>query len=284
MLLPIPILIIAIMIGMLVLGLLRPPLTVIMPLLGIYTILMLIPYIIPNITIHQYLNLRYIILPVIGFALGYGISLFANKYMNIDIGSLLGLRRNLTTVKKRRVSKPKPKVAKKPEIKPEHLDNIINETIGTLKLGATTNKVFGIWGEYYDGWADAILGISRNFLSIKDSADLMKKEAMFLSRLRDYEKTALNLGFTVREESSFKKGKSKIAEDSLVVYVNPEDVAQDILTSAQLVGDYVDRFNNIVERLVHDKDQISQYMVDSPVLVIYVDGIPRKFVIIHKET
>ena len=283
MLLPIPILIIAVMIGMLVLGLLRPPLTVIIPLLGIYAILMLIPYIIPNITIHQYLNLRYIILPVIGFALGYGISLFANKYMNIDIGSLLGLRRDLT-VKKRRVSKPKPSVSKKPEIKPEHLDNIINETIGTLKLGATTNKVFGIWGEYYDGWADAIYGISRNFLSIKDSADLMKKEAMFLSRLRDYEKTAIDLGFTVREESSFKKGKSKVAEDSLVVYVNPEDVAQDLLTSVQLVGDYVDRFSNIFERLVHDKDQISQYMVDSPVLVIYVDGIPRKFVIIHKET
>jgi len=116
MLLPIPILIIAIMIGMLVLGLLRPPLTVIIPLLGIYTILMLIPYIIPNITIHQYLNLRYIILPVIGFALGYGISLFANKYMNIDIGSLLGLRRDLT-VKKRRVGKPKPSVSKKRNLK-----------------------------------------------------------------------------------------------------------------------------------------------------------------------
>lgn len=74
-------------------SLIRPPLTVILPLLGIYIILMLIPYILPNLMINQYLNIKYIVLPVIGLAIGYGLSILISKYMNIDVRSLLGLGR-----------------------------------------------------------------------------------------------------------------------------------------------------------------------------------------------
>ncbi|WP_243670709.1 hypothetical protein [Vulcanisaeta sp. JCM 16161] len=98
----IPILVIIIMIGMIILGLIRPPLTVILPLLGIYVILMLIPYILPNLVINQYLSIKYIILPVVGLAIGYGLSILMSKYMNVDVRSLLGLGQNKRRVKRQK--------------------------------------------------------------------------------------------------------------------------------------------------------------------------------------
>ncbi|WP_243666389.1 hypothetical protein [Vulcanisaeta sp. JCM 16159] len=53
------------------------------------------------------------------------------------------------------------------------------------------------------------------------------------------------------------------------------------MNDTQLISNYVNEFNNIVERLVHDND-ISQYMGNSQVLVIYVDGVPRKLIMINR--
>ncbi|MGC8542511.1 MAG: hypothetical protein ACP5NQ_01115 [Vulcanisaeta sp.] len=279
---PIPILIIAIMVGMIILGLLRPPLTVILPLLGIYVILMLVPYMIPNLTVNQYLNVRYMVLPVLGLAIGYGISLFVDKYMNVNIPSLLKIGQGKSGRKQK--TKAKRKVEKKPEIKPEDIERIVYESIDVLKLGISTNETLGTWVEYYEGWTDVVLGISRRFLSIKDSAEMINKEAMVLSRIKNYETKALSLGFALREESAYKrqrKSKSKADyEDRLVVYVRPEDLASEFMASAQLINNYMEEFNKVFENLVRDKE-ISQYMVNARVLVLYVDGIPRKFIILH---
>ncbi|MGC8607034.1 MAG: hypothetical protein ACP5L5_05710 [Vulcanisaeta sp.] len=285
----IPVLIIAIMIGMLILGLLRPPLTVIIPLLGIYIILMLIPYIIPNLTINQYLSIKYIIIPIVGLAIGYGTSILINKYMSIDVRSLFKLNQGQKAVSKRpRKTTNKQKGEKKPEIKPEDLDRIIPKSINDLKLGITTNEALGSWVEYYDGWTDTIISISRRFIDIKDSTEIISKEALFLSRIRQYENKALSLGLTLKEESAFKKqrqrrSRSKDNEDKLIVYVKPEDVSGDLTTTAQLMSGYVEEFSNIVEKLIHDKE-ISQYMINSQILVLYIDGIPRKFITLHKES
>ncbi|WP_054857504.1 hypothetical protein [Vulcanisaeta sp. JCM 16159] len=204
MIIPIPILIIAIMIGMIVLGLIRPPLTVIIPLLGIYAILMLIPYILPNFSINQYLSIKYILLPVIGLAIGYGISILASKYMNVDIRSLLGLKQDQRGIKRPSNVISKPKVEKRTEIKPEDLDRLINETINELKSGASTNETLGSWIEYYDGWTDAIISISRRFMDIKGIAESMNKEVPFLLRARQYESKAAMLGLTLRRSQSLR--------------------------------------------------------------------------------
>ncbi len=281
----IPILIIVIMIGMLILGLIRPPLTVILPLLGIYIILMLIPYILPNLVINQYLSIKYIILPIIGLAIGYGISILMSRYMNIDVRSLFGLRQDQRRkVKKARTRGGKQKVEKRPEVKPEDLDKFINESISALRLGISTNEALGSWVEYYDGWTDAIISISRRFIDIRESVEAINKEALFLSRIRQYENKALSLGLTLREEPAFKKqrkSRSKSDEDRLVIYVRPEELAGELMTTAQLMSGYVDEFNGILEKLIHDKE-ISQYMVNSQILVLYVDGIPRRFITINK--
>ncbi|ADN50348.1 hypothetical protein [Vulcanisaeta distributa] len=280
----IPILIIVIMIGMIILGLIRPPLTVILPLLGIYIILMLIPYILPNLVINQYLSIKYIILPIIGLAMGYGISILMSKYMNIDVRSLFGLRQDQRRKVKKVRTRGKQKVEKRPEVKPEDLDRFINESINTLKLGISINEALGSWVEYYDGWTDAIISISRRFIDIRESVEAINKEALFLSRIRQYENKALSLGLTLREESAFKKqrrSRSKSDEDRLVIYVRPEELAGELMTTAQLMSGYVDEFNGILEKLIHDKG-ISQYMVNSQILVLYVDGIPRKFITINK--
>ena len=278
----VPILIIVIMIGMIILGLIRPPLTVILPLLGIYVILMLIPYILPNLTINQYLSIKYIILPIIGLAMGYGISILMSRYMNVDVRLLFGLRQSKKSVRKPRTM-GKQKVEKKPEVKPEELDKLINESINALKLGISTNEALGSWVEYYDGWTDAIISISRRLIDIRDSTEVINKEALFLSRIRQYESKALALGLILREESAFKKQrKSKASgEDRLVIYVRPEELVNELMNAAQLMSSYVDEFNEIFDRLIHDKE-ISQYMVNSRILVLYVDGIPRKFITISK--
>ena len=278
----VPILIIVIMIGMIILGLIRPPLTVILPLLGIYVILMLIPYILPNLTINQYLSIKYIILPVIGLAMGYGISILMSKYMNIDARSLLGLGQSRKKIKRPRTM-GKQKVEKKPEVKPEDLDKLINESISALRLGISTNEALGSWVEYYDGWTDAIISISRRFIDIKESTEAINKEALFLSRIRQYENKALTLGLTLREESAFKRQRRPKAksEDKLVVYVRPEELVNELMSAAQLMSGYVDEFNEVFERLIHDKE-LAQYMVNSRILVLYVDGIPRKFITISK--
>ena len=279
----VPILIIIIMIGMLVLGLIRPPLTVILPLIGIYVILMLIPYILPNLVINQYLSIKYIILPVIGLAMGYGISILMSRYMNIDVRSLLGLGQSRRGVKKPRIT-VKQKVEKRSEFKPEELDKLINESISALKLGISTNETLGSWVEYYDGWTDAIISISRRFMDIKESVEAINKEALFLSRIRQYESKALTLGLTLREESAFKRQrKSKTSgEEKLVVYVRPEELVTELMNATQLMSGYVDEFNEIFERLIHDKE-LAQYMVNSQILVLYVDGIPRKFITISRS-
>jgi hypothetical protein len=279
MFLPIPILIIAAMIGMALLGLIRPPLTVILPLLGIYVILMSLPYLIPNAVIHQYLDPRYVALPIMGLALGYGVSLLVNRYLNVDVRSILGLRRDTVVIKRR--ASAKPRVERRPEIKPEDLDRVINESVQLLKLGVSTGKALGVWGEYYDGWADALLGITRGFITIKESAETMMREAQLLSSFRGYEERALGLGFTVREESSFRKVRSRVGGDEVVVYVRPEEVAADVMASAQLVNDYVNKFENFFNRLIHESEQLSQYIANSPVLVMYVEGIPQKIIILH---
>ena len=279
----VPILIIIIMIGMLVLGLIRPPLTVILPLIGIYVILMLIPYILPNLVINQYLSIKYIILPVIGLAMGYGISILMSRYMNIDVRSLLGLGQSRRGVKKPRIT-VKQKVEKRSEFKPEELDKLINESISALKLGISTNETLGSWVEYYDGWTDAIISISRRFMDIKESVEAINKEALFLSRIRQYESKALTLGLTLREESAFKRQrKSKTSgEEKLVVYVRPEELVTELMNATQLMSGYVDEFNEIFEKLIHDKE-LAQYMVNSQILVLYVDGIPRKFITINRN-
>ena len=279
----VPILIIIIMIGMLVLGLIRPPLTVILPLIGIYVILMLIPYILPNLVINQYLSIKYIILPVIGLAMGYGISILMSRYMNIDVRSLLGLGQSRRGVKKPRIT-VKQKVEKRSEFKPEELDKLINESISALKLGISSNETLGSWVEYYDGWTDAIIGISRRFMDIKESVETINKEALFLSRIRQYESKALTLGLTLREESAFKRQrKSKTSgEEKLVVYVRPEELITELMNATQLMSGYVDEFNEIFEKLIHDKE-LAQYMVNSQILVLYVDGIPRKFITINRN-
>ncbi len=256
----------------------------ILPLLGIYIILMLIPYILPNLVINQYLSIKYIILPIIGLAMGYVISILMSKYMNIDVRSLLGLRQDQRKKVKRVRTKGKQKVEKKPEVKPEDLDKFINESINALKLGISTNEALGSWVEYYDGWTDAIISISRRFIDIRESVEAINKEALFLSRIRQYENKALSLGLTLREESVFKRqrrSRSKSDEDRLVIYVRPEELVDELMTTTQLMSGYVDEFNGILEKLIHDKE-ISQYMVNSQILVLYVDGIPRKFITINK--
>lgn len=192
----IPILVIIIMIGMIILGLIRPPLTVILPLLGIYVILMLIPYILPNLVINQYLSIKYIILPVVGLAIGYGLSILMSKYMNVDVRSLLGLGQNKRRVKRQKTVS-KQKIEKKP-VQPEDLDKLINESISALRLGISTNEALGSWVEYYDGWTDAIISISRRFMDIKESTEAINKEALFLSRIKQYESRALTLGLSLR--------------------------------------------------------------------------------------
>jgi hypothetical protein len=279
MFLPIPILIVAAMMGMALLGLIRPPLTVILPLLGIYVILMFLPYLIPNVVIHQYLDPRYVALPIMGLALGYGVSLLVNRYLNVDVRSILGLRRDTAVIKRR--ASGKPRVERRPEIKPEDLDRVINESVQLLKLGVSTGKALGVWGEYYDGWADALLGIARGFQTIKESAETMMREAQLLSSFRGYEERALGLGFTVREESSFRKVRSRVGGDEVVVYVRPEEVTADVMASAQLVNDYVNKFENFFDKLIHESEQLSQYIANSPVLVMYVEGIPQKIIILH---
>ncbi|WP_243678322.1 hypothetical protein [Vulcanisaeta distributa] len=244
---------------------------------------MLIPYILPNLMINQYLNIKYIVLPVIGLAIGYGLSILISKYMNIDVRSLLGLGRPQRKVKRpKTVSKQK--IEKKPEIKPEDLDKLINESISALRLGISTNEALGSWVEYYDGWTDAIISISRRFIDIKESADIINKDALFLSRIKQYESKALALGLTLREESAFKKqrrSRAKGGEERLVTYVRPEELVSELMSTAQLMSGYVDEFNEIFEKLIHDKE-ISQYMVNSQILVLYVDGIPRKFITINR--
>ncbi|WP_054855511.1 hypothetical protein [Vulcanisaeta sp. JCM 16161] len=66
-----------------------------------------------------------------------------------------------------------------------------------------------------------------------------------------------------------------------MTYVRPEELASELMTTAQLMSSYVDEFNKIFERLIHDSE-ISQYMVNSRILVLYVDGIPRKFITVNK--
>ena len=275
----VPVLIITIMIGMLVLGLIRPPLTVIIPLLGIYVILMLIPYILPNLAINQYLSIKYIMLPIIGLAMGYGISILMSRYMNIDVRSLFGLGRSKGRAgRPRTMSKQR---IKRPEIKPEELDKLINESINTLRLGISINETLGSWVEYYDGWTDAIIGISRRFMDIRESADIISKEALLLSRIKQYESKALALGLTLREGSAFKRQRRSNSEDRLVVYVRPEELVNELMNAAQIMSVYVDEFGGILERLIHDNG-ISQYIFNSGILVLYVDGVPRKLIMINK--
>lgn len=67
-----------------------------------------------------------------------------------------------------------------------------------MRLGISTNEALGSWVEYYDGWTDAIISISRRFIDIKESADIINKDALFLSRIKQYESKALALGLTLR--------------------------------------------------------------------------------------
>lgn len=67
----------------------------------------------------------------------------------------------------------------------------------------------------------------------------------------------------------------------MVTYVRPEELVSELMSTAQLMSGYVDEFNEIFEKLIHDKE-ISQYMVNSQILVLYVDGIPRKFITINR--
>lgn len=202
--------------------------------------------------------------------------------MNIDVRSLFGLGQSRKKIKRPRTM-DKQKVEKKPEVKPEDLDKLINESISALRLGISTNEALGSWVEYYDGWTDAIISISRRFIDIKESTETINKEALFLSRIRQYENKALTLGLTLREESAFKRQRKQKAksEDRLVVYVRPEELVNELMSAAQLMSGYVDEFNGVLEKLIHDKD-LAQYMVNSQILVLYVDGIPRKFITINK--
>ena len=289
---PIPILVIAIMISMMILGLIRPPLTVVLPLLGIYVILMLMPYLLPNLIINQYLNIKYVILPVIGLALGYGISVLASKYMNVDVRSLLGLGKGRGRGG-RLGTTGKSSGKRRTQIRPEDLDRLINESInammGATKLGILRGETLGSWVEYYDGWADAVLGIYRRFADIKDSAEMINNDAPILSRIRQYEDKALSLGLTLMDESSFKNKKRRrtggeYGEGELIIYVRPEELASELIGMAQLISGYVDEYNKVLEFLVNNKEDLSQYIANSRVLVLYVDGIPRKFIVIGNES
>ncbi|WP_054855510.1 hypothetical protein [Vulcanisaeta sp. JCM 16161] len=78
------------------------------------------------------------------------------------------------------------------------MDKLINESISALRLGISTNEALGSWVEYYDGWTDAIISISRRFMDIKESTEAINKEALFLSRIKQYESRALTLGLSLR--------------------------------------------------------------------------------------
>lgn len=282
MIIPVPVLIMITLIGMIILGLIRPPLAVVLPLLGIYIILMLIPYILPDLTINQYLNVKYVILPVMGLAVGYGISILMSRYMNVDARSLLGLKQSQRKVKKSRIMS-RQKVKGRREIRPEDLAGVINESINAMRLGISTNEALGNWVEYYDGWADAIIGISRRFINVRESVEIINKEAALLSRISQYESRALSLGFGLREESEFKRRSRSRgrANEELIAYVRPEELTNEFMGAAQLMSNYVNEFSSVLEELIHNKD-ISQYMVNSRILVLYVDGVPRKFIMINK--
>ncbi|BDR91994.1 hypothetical protein [Vulcanisaeta souniana] len=285
----IPVLIIAIMIGMIILGLIRPPLTVIIPLLGIYTILMLIPYIIPNLVINQYLNIRYILLPIIGFVIGYGISLIVSKYMNIEVRSIFGLKTSgqPKVLRKNSRAKPKLKAERGQQIKPEDLDKLINESIKTLRQSSKTSELLGNWAEYYDSWSDAILSISRNYMDIKNNVEIINEEASILSRIRKYEDNAMTLGFAVGEESVFKKQKKAKTKteyvDRLIIYVKPEEIANDLIASSQILSNYIKEFDNVLERLTHNPE-IPQYMYNSEILVFYANGIPKVLIVLRNRS
>ncbi len=283
----IPVLIIAIMIGMIILGLIRPPLTVIIPLLIIYAILMLIPYIIPNLTVNQYLNVRYILLPIIGFVTGYGISIIVSRYMNIDIRIVFGLKTKEKSkgLRKTTKTKPKLKVEKDQQINPKNLEEYVKKSIETLKHSATTSELLGNWAEYYDSWSDAILSISRNYMNIKNNIDVINEEAAMMSRIKKYENSAISLGFTISEKTTFKKQRRAKAKvdytDKLVIYVKPEEIAGDLTTSSQILSNYVKEFDKLLELLTHDPE-IAQYMYNTELLVLYVNGIPRKFIALRE--
>ncbi|MFB6470369.1 MAG: hypothetical protein TU36_003935 [Vulcanisaeta sp. AZ3] len=279
---PVPImLIIIVMMGTLIIGLLKPPLNVVAPLLGIYVILMLIPYIIPNLAINQYLTIRNMSLPLVGLALGYGVAVVAERFMNVDIASLLGLRhgKTSTTSSKERKVRAVHKVEKKLEIRPEDIDKIITESINTLRLGVVTNEALGTSLEYYENWADAIMGISKNYLVIKECTEALDRDATAILRFKDYETKALELGFSLHEESSFKSSR-KPREGRLVVYVRLEDIATEIINSAQLLDSHLKKLDNLIEKVMHN-EEFSQYMLGSHVFVLYVDGLPRHIILLH---
>ncbi|WP_243679546.1 hypothetical protein [Vulcanisaeta souniana] len=250
---------------------------------------MLIPYIIPNLVINQYLNIRYILLPIIGFVIGYGISLIVSKYMNIEVRSIFGLKTSgqPKVLRKNSRAKPKLKAERGQQIKPEDLDKLINESIKTLRQSSKTSELLGNWAEYYDSWSDAILSISRNYMDIKNNVEIINEEASILSRIRKYEDNAMTLGFAVGEESVFKKQKKAKTKteyvDRLIIYVKPEEIANDLIASSQILSNYIKEFDNVLERLTHNPE-IPQYMYNSEILVFYANGIPKVLIVLRNRS
>ncbi|WP_069806752.1 hypothetical protein [Vulcanisaeta thermophila] len=270
-----------IMVGLLIMGLLRPPLAVILPILAVYIIIMALPMILTTFTIIKGLtpsNPILIAVPLIGFALGYGISVIAEKLLNVNIRNLIIKPSGKNKRVKREIAKEQVSIDRllsgKGEVK---LEEIINEAITTLKF--QERRYLGLSMEYYDDWNDAVLGLARNLSIYREMVDLITKDLEFIKSVLDYEGRALSAGYSIVDEGYVKvKAKKEGAGGGVVVFEPIEGIANDLFTTLQVMSnEVINYYDKLMDELLHAMQPI---MSGTPLIVIYQDGVPRRVIVL----
>jgi len=245
---------------MVVIGLLRPPLSFTIPALAAFIIATTVPTLIFGIG--DYSSLPYLMLSLIGLPAGWGLSIILLRF-NVDIS----LRRSRNKAMRNRSVG---------ELKAKDLEVAISQVVDSWRV-QVSQDYHAERVEFYEGWGDALLRIGKYNVTLKDSLKLMDGEARELIKLHQYIDKSISLGFTMEPQE---KRRGKISEGR-IIYMDPIELGTLLSTNLPRLRQILMEFDKAMDMLINEA---ASYVGNSPVMIIYRNGIPRRIIVLSNAS